>query len=76
MKDTWQKSIVTSLIISYWINIYRRHNVEFLLPSKARLAEAIKGEDESDEETEGDMIDGLALTTDCQIGRNIMAFRE
>ena len=48
---------------------FRRHNIEFLLPSKARLAEAIKGEDESDEETEGDMIDGLALTTDSQIGK-------
>ncbi|XP_072042851.1 leucine-rich repeat and WD repeat-containing protein 1-like [Amphiura filiformis] len=49
----------------------RRHHVEFLLPSKARLAEAIKGEDESDEEAEGDMIDGLALTSDNQIASKV-----
>ena len=43
--------------------------MEFLLPSKARLAEAIKG-DEEEEEGEGDMIDGLALINDKLVGKN------
>ena len=42
--------------------------MEFLLPSKARLAEAIKG-DEEEEEGEGDMIDGLALLNDKLVGK-------
>ncbi|XP_022093308.1 leucine-rich repeat and WD repeat-containing protein 1-like [Acanthaster planci] len=48
----------------------RPHSVEFLLPSKARLAEAIKG-DEEEEEGEGDMIDGLALLNDKLVASKV-----
>ncbi|XP_038074326.1 leucine-rich repeat and WD repeat-containing protein 1-like [Patiria miniata] len=48
----------------------RPHAVEFLLPSKARLAEAIKGDDE-EEEGEGDMIDGLALLNDKLVASKV-----
>ncbi|XP_033627098.1 leucine-rich repeat and WD repeat-containing protein 1-like [Asterias rubens] len=48
----------------------RAHSVEFLLPSKARLAEAIKG-DEEEEEGEGDMIDGLALLNDKLVASKV-----
>ncbi|XP_041455807.1 leucine-rich repeat and WD repeat-containing protein 1-like [Lytechinus variegatus] len=39
----------------------KSHNVEFLLPSKARLMGDEEEEMEDDSEKEGDMIDGLAL---------------
>lgn len=49
----------------------KHYSLEFLLPSKARLASAINDEGEDDEEKEGDMIDGLALLKDQLIASKV-----